>query len=303
MLRPRTIAAALASAVALQLGVARADPGVPALQVIAPNGAKSLLIGTMHAAAAGLREPAAEVLNGARRFVVEGVSEKGLPPPAIAAEVIGGQATRARWASFLTSVQLAELHRRAACVETAEGLPIFSLGAVVNHSLKYASARTLSNIAIYRCAPEGLRSRDWLLAQAAKARHLDRTPLESQEEAEAHRKAVPEPIYVALLYDALRPDGDTTMARAVDALNAGDYAAIGNLVRNGARTPEQARDYFEIMVAQRNYLWVPRLAALLDNGDAVVAVGAYHLAGPQGLVALLEAQGYRVTPVQIPAAP
>ena len=80
MMKPQIIAAALIGAAALQLGVARADPGVPALQVMAPNGAKSLLIGTLPAAAAGLRQPAATVLDGAKRYVVEGLPGKGVPP-------------------------------------------------------------------------------------------------------------------------------------------------------------------------------------------------------------------------------
>ncbi len=302
MLKPPIIAAALISAAALLLGVARADPGVPALQVMAPNGAKSLLIGTLHAAAAGLRQPAATVLDGAKRYVVEGLPGKGVRPD-IAPEVLAGQTKRAGWAGFLTPAQMAELHRRAVCVESAEGFPPSTLGKVVNLSLTYSSARSLSGIAIYRCAPEGLHSSDWLIAQAAKARGLEPTPLESPAEVEVQRKAVPEQIYVALLYDALRPEGDTVVGRTVEALNVGDYEAVNEIVSSTARTPEQAQTYYDIMVAQRNRIWMPRLAALVDDGDAVVVVGADHLAGPQGLVALLEAQGYRVMPTQIPAAP
>ncbi len=45
------------------------------------------------------------------------------------------------------------------------------------------------------------------------------------------------------------------------------------------------------------------LKRLLDDGDAVIVVGAYHLAGPQGLPTLLKAAGYTVAPTDIPAAP
>lgn len=277
--------------------------GVPALQITAPNGATSLLIGTLHAAAQGLRQPAPSVLDGARHFVVEGVAGAGGKPPVRAPEVIRGEATRASWASFLTAAQIAELHRRARCVESAEDYPTGLLGAIVDLSLQYERAQALAALAIYRCAPKGLRSRDWLLTQAARAHGLVPTPLETPEEVAAQRGAVPDPIYVALLYDAFRPDGDAALQRVVAALNAGDFEAVAETVRATFRSPEQGQIYYDIMVAQRNRTWLPRLVSLLDEGRAVVAVGAYHLAGPQGLVALLEARGYRIAPLKIPAAP
>jgi len=40
-----------------------------------------------------------------------------------------------------------------------------------------------------------------------------------------------------------------------------------------------------------------RSAPILDKGNAFIAVGALHLAGDQGLVALLRKQGFTVTAV------
>jgi hypothetical protein len=47
--------------------------GVPALKVTAPNGASSVLIGSLHIPSDGLRQPAASVMDGAKRYVVEGM--------------------------------------------------------------------------------------------------------------------------------------------------------------------------------------------------------------------------------------
>jgi uncharacterized protein YbaP (TraB family) len=49
------------------------------------------------------------------------------------------------------------------------------------------------------------------------------------------------------------------------------------------------------MVSARNENMVERAEAILRRGNAFIAVGALHLPGPQGLVALLERDGYRVT--------
>jgi uncharacterized protein YbaP (TraB family) len=49
----------------------------------------------------------------------------------------------------------------------------------------------------------------------------------------------------------------------------------------------------------RNRSWSARIAAMLARGEhPFVAVGAAHMAGADGLPAMLAAAGYRVTRVQ-----
>ena len=49
------------------------------------------------------------------------------------------------------------------------------------------------------------------------------------------------------------------------------------------------------MVSERNKTMVERAEAILERGNAFIAVGALHLPGPQGLVSLLQKDGYTVT--------
>ena len=53
----------------------------------------------------------------------------------------------------------------------------------------------------------------------------------------------------------------------------------------------------EQMVFARNRDWIPKLDKMLASGDVFIAVGADHLIGDKGVVALLKAQGYTVTRV------
>ena len=56
----------------------------------------------------------------------------------------------------------------------------------------------------------------------------------------------------------------------------------------------QDRFLDELLVA-RNLAWMSTLNRELSKGNAFVGVGALHLIGDQGLVALLRAEGYTVT--------
>ncbi|HEY5950289.1 MAG TPA: TraB/GumN family protein [Kofleriaceae bacterium] len=53
----------------------------------------------------------------------------------------------------------------------------------------------------------------------------------------------------------------------------------------------------EDMVFTRNAAWIPKLEKLLAKGDVFIAVGADHLSGPKGVVALLAKRGYTLTRV------
>lgn len=74
---------------------------------------------------------------------------------------------------------------------------------------------------------------------------------------------------------------------------AGDIAALAG------RLETEFGDFPELratLVARRNRAWLPAVEALLSAGDTgLVVVGALHLVGPEGLPALLEQAGYRVT--------
>ncbi len=52
------------------------------------------------------------------------------------------------------------------------------------------------------------------------------------------------------------------------------------------------------MIDARNLRWAEQLPAQLEKGGNFIVVGALHLAGDNGLIALLRKQGYKVKPVK-----
>ena len=69
----------------------------------------------------------------------------------------------------------------------------------------------------------------------------------------------------------------------------------------GGYTPDDIARYEEDLVFARNRDWIPKIEKLVARGDAFIAVGADHLIGDKGVVALLTTRGYQVTRIKGPS--
>lgn len=49
----------------------------------------------------------------------------------------------------------------------------------------------------------------------------------------------------------------------------------------------------------RNKNWIPKIKEVIDEKRAFIAVGAGHLGGPEGVIRLLQKEGYHVKPVKL----
>lgn len=56
--------------------------------------------------------------------------------------------------------------------------------------------------------------------------------------------------------------------------------------------------YSDILLANRNQNWVAQLDIIMQNESVLVAVGAGHLPGAEGVISLLRKKGYTVTPLE-----
>jgi uncharacterized protein len=78
------------------------------------------------------------------------------------------------------------------------------------------------------------------------------------------------------------------------AWSAGDVEAIDKL--NNADFRDKYPDLFQILVVKRNEKFTTQIQNLLKgDGVSFVAIGAGHLVGTDGVPAMLEKQGYKVT--------
>jgi len=76
------------------------------------------------------------------------------------------------------------------------------------------------------------------------------------------------------------------------AWRSGDVPAMERLVLSDMK---DAPDVYDLLLVSRNRRWVPKVEACMQsNRSCFVVVGAAHLVGPDGLVALLQQRGYSI---------
>lgn len=273
---------------------------VPAIRVTAPNGNASLLIGSVHIGYPGLRQPADSVISKARVLVIEHTlhdekADTELVPGALDDLRSTGRLRRASWSAPLTGAQLERIRNNYNCLAPK---PISSEDFQALLSLK--SPRFFSQLAFLPCT--NLLGLDMRAIDIAKAFRIPIVPLESQAEIAQRRATIPDRIYVQQLYHGITLDLTALYRSLAETINRGDFEAVHALNDTTIADPQDAALYRQVLLTERNAAWMPALRAQIDAGNAAVVVGAAHLGGPDGLIALLNKAGYRTSLVTVPAA-
>ncbi|HKT86126.1 MAG TPA: TraB/GumN family protein [Novosphingobium sp.] len=95
----------------------------------------------------------------------------------------------------------------------------------------------------------------------------------------------------AVVADAARPETDLAAS-----WRTGDMTAIEKETRRGLLADPELR---EVLFTRRNREWASKIIAEMKSGHLpFVAVGAAHMAGPQGVPAMLAERGYKVTRIE-----
>lgn len=283
----RALWLALVGAVALAGCKPAPVPAKPALwEVTGPNGQRGWLFGTIHALPrpAAWRSPVIDnALNGADRIMVEtaDVGDSGAMQRefAVLARTPGQPPLASKLPPALHGKLAAELKEtgldesRFADLETwAAALTLARAGAK-----DMDSANGIDRAVV---ALAGTRPIVELEGTRAQLGIFDRLPEAEQRD----------------LLAAVVDDPDQDSDSPFEAWLKGDMGTIERDTRGGLLADPELR---QALFTGRNAAWTDKIAAMLSAGHKpFVAVGAAHMAGPEGLPALLGARGYRVTRVQ-----
>jgi uncharacterized protein YbaP (TraB family) len=127
--------------------------------------------------------------------------------------------------------------------------------------------------------------------------------LESMDEQISVLEGMSQEDQVALLKQAVDEYGNMPrqIGRVIDAYLARDLAGLWRISQESAGPREEERRLNEVftrrLLYERNVRMAERAEPRLREGGAFIAVGALHLYGGSGVLALLEQRGWRVTRV------
>jgi uncharacterized protein YbaP (TraB family) len=83
-----------------------------------------------------------------------------------------------------------------------------------------------------------------------------------------------------------------SVGKLADAWKGGDVATVERIVQTELKAEPQM---YQRLLVDRNKAWLPKIEALFSRGGrALVVVGAAHLVGADGVIAMLKAKGYTV---------
>lgn len=88
-------------------------------------------------------------------------------------------------------------------------------------------------------------------------------------------------------------EGKEEFTKLVEAYKNQDLKALQQIM---ADSPEYA-EFEDLLLGDRNKAWIPKIEDFMKEQPTFIAVGAMHLAGEEGVIALLRKEGYEVTPV------
>ena len=252
-------------------------PGIP----------DSYVLGTIHVAdprVAVIAAPVASALARSRVFAVELVPE-------------AADARTSEFEELEGNGRLEPLLGPAAYAGVREQLSRQGIAVAVIERLKPWAAMMKVSRPAPRLEQETL---DEKLFVAARLRRLQILPLELLEEQISAFDTVPVATQVALLTHALehRDALDANVEPTIAAWLKGDLAALARVSdRSREQFPDMRQHYDRLwrhLIVDRTALMQHRLYLPLRKGRVFVAVGALHLYGDSGLLALLSADGYRL---------
>ena len=148
---------------------------------------------------------------------------------------------------------------------------------------------------------QGMKSYEMELTSLAERDKQEISGLETMEFQLGLFDSIPYRGQAQMLYEAVVADGTKSvdgtpneMDRMVDMYRRQAVAEMANMMKE--ETANTSR-FEELLLTKRNQNWVPVIRTDLIAGGKFYAVGAGHLGGDNGVIALLRREGVTVEPV------
>lgn len=146
-------------------------------------------------------------------------------------------------------------------------------------------------------AQESMTSVEMELYQMARNRAIKTAGLETAAYQMSIFDSIPYEVQAKMLVQTLRSQssGNDDYAEMMDLYRRQDIQSMQVMV---GEEGSEFRNYEDLLLNKRNSNWIPVMARLMKEQPTFFAVGAGHLGGPEGVIALLRKAGYRVDAVK-----
>ncbi len=144
---------------------------------------------------------------------------------------------------------------------------------------------------------DDIRSYELLISALAKANKMELRGLETIASQMSLFDQIPEEEMIEWLIDGTDIKKNQEMFNGmVSAYHSTDLNQIYDYIIESS--PEMTT-YSDLLLTTRNKNWIPQLIEEIGQAPTFIAVGSGHLAGSDGLVALLQKEGYQLTPIKL----
>jgi len=108
--------------------------------------------------------------------------------------------------------------------------------------------------------------------------------------------SIPYKVQAQMLVESLKMESDegASMDALIALYKAQDLFGLQKMMEGEAGMGE----FTDLLLNRRNENWIPIMAQMMNKEPVFFAVGAGHLAGEKGVIALLREAGYKVSPVR-----
>jgi uncharacterized protein len=207
-------------------------------------------------------------------------------------EMIGVVASKGLFTNgqTLESVLSREAYAQLGQRTTAIGLPL----EMVRMMRPWMVELTISGLELQRAGFDPELGIDVHYRRKAAQNGMALSMLETAVEQIDYLAGLPMDVQVAQLQETLAGgDAELREVREIAAAwRAGDAPAIEQVL---LKDMKESPAFYQSLVVDRNRRWIPKIEPCLATGNCFIVVGAAHMVGSDGLIAMLRAKGYRIT--------
>ncbi len=169
-----------------------------------------------------------------------------------------------------------------------------SLGMDIGMFEQMKPVALLSMIGTSGVSCENAVSYEDSIMQIAQAGNKEIWGLEDPKEQLDALATLPIDTVIKQIIDAIQNNvsDEKEFNELISAYKAQDLPALYKLLNNS----KELKDDLAVFLDDRNKKWIPRMTDKMNTNSVFFAVGAGHLYGPNGVIALLRKDGYTVEP-------